>query len=125
MDERDVCPELVGKIKGLLLGDKGYIRPELKEELAKQAVYLETPLRDNMEDDRPKDFLKWLASTRRLIETVIGQLTDRFHIERVRARDKWHQISRFWRKLLAHTMCIKINLSFNNEPLQFERLVIC
>lgn len=27
IDERDVCPELVSKIKGLLLGDKGYIRP--------------------------------------------------------------------------------------------------
>jgi len=41
--------------------------------------------------------------TRRLIETVIGQLTERFHIEKVRARDTWHQCSRFWRKLLAHT----------------------
>ncbi len=27
IDERDACPELVETIKGLLLGDKGYIRP--------------------------------------------------------------------------------------------------
>jgi hypothetical protein len=33
VDERDACPELVKKIKGLLLGDKGYIRPELQDQL--------------------------------------------------------------------------------------------
>jgi hypothetical protein len=35
----------------------------------------------------------------------------------------WHQTSRFWRKLLAHTICIKINLAMDNEPLQFENLI--
>ena len=80
IDERDVCPELVEKIKGLLLGDKGFIRPELQNELKNQDVYLQTSLRDNMTDNRPKSFLKWLKGTRRLIETVIGQLTERFHI---------------------------------------------
>ena len=105
IDERDVCPELlVGKINGLLLGDKGFIRSILKQELTEHGTYLETPLRDNMSDERPKSFIKWLTSTRRLIETVIGQLSERFHIEKVRARNLWHQASRFWRKLLAHTM---------------------
>ncbi len=80
VDERDVCPELSEKIRGLLLGDKGFIRPILKEELTSQRVYLETPLRNNMQDDRPGKFTQWLVSTRRLIETVIGQLSERFHI---------------------------------------------
>jgi hypothetical protein len=123
IDERDVAPELMEKINGLSLGDKGYMRPELKEELAKHELFLETPLRDNMEETRPKGFLNWMKSKRRLIETVIGQLTDRFHIEKVRARDLWHAASRFWRKLLAHTVCIKINLDECNEPLQFEKLI--
>jgi Transposase DDE domain len=30
VDEKDVCPELVERIHGLVLGDKGLIRPELK-----------------------------------------------------------------------------------------------
>ena len=34
IDERDVCPELVEKIQGLLLGDKGYMRPSLQKELS-------------------------------------------------------------------------------------------
>jgi len=123
IDERDVCPELVEKIKGLLLGDKGFIRPELQNQLEEQELYLQTPLRDNMKEERPKGFLKWMMGTRRLIETVIGQLTERFHIEKVRARDTWHQYSRFWRKLLAHTASIKLSLNMGNEPLQFEHLV--
>jgi len=123
IDERDVCPELLQKINGLVLGDKGFIRPSLKQELAEGGVYLETPLRDNMQDERSKSFLKWLISTRRLVETVIGQLAERFHIEKIRARDLWHQASRFWRKLLAHTVCIAINMQLGNEPLQFECLI--
>lgn len=123
VDERDACPELVEKIKGLLLGDKGYIRPELQDQLKEQGLNLETPLRENMKDERPKEFLRWMLGARRLVETVIGQLTERFHIEKVRARDLWHQCSRFWRKLLAHTASIKLSLSIKNEPLQFEHLV--
>ena len=123
IDERDVCPELVEKIKGLLLGDKGFIRPELQNELKKQELHLQTPLRDNMKEERPKYFLKWLMGTRRLVETVIGQLTERFQIEKVRARDIWHQCSRFWRKLLAHTASIWVSLDMNNDPLQFEHLI--
>jgi hypothetical protein len=117
IDERSVCPELLEKVNGLVLGDKGFIRPSLKEELAEGGVYLETPMRDNMCDERPKKFLKWLTSTRRLIETVIGQLSERFHIEKIRARDLWHLASRFWRKLLAHTVCIAINVKIGNDPL--------
>jgi hypothetical protein len=76
-----------------------------------------------MKEERPIGFLRWMIGTWRLIETVIGQLTERFHIEKVRARDLWHQASHFWRKLLAHTICIKINLILGNEPLQFEKLI--
>ena len=48
---------------------------------------------------------------RRRVETVIGQLVERFNIEKVWARDVFHLTNRFTRKLLGH------------EPLQFESLV--
>jgi hypothetical protein len=123
IDERDVCPEIVKGIQGILLGDKGFIRPMLQEELIRKELYLQTPLRDNMEDNRPKGFLSWIKRTRRLIETVIGQLSERFNIEKVRTRDLWHETSRFWRKLLAHTVCMKVCIDNGREPLQFEWLV--
>jgi len=123
IDERDVCPELMQRIHGLVLGDKGFIRPALKKELKEQEIYLQTPVKENMEEDRPRFFIQWMMQARRLIETVISQLADRFNIEKVRAKDLWHQASRFWRKLLAHTVCVKINVDIGNEPLQFEKLI--
>lgn len=76
-----------------------------------------------MTDNRPKRFLKWVKGARRLIETVIGQLTERLHIEKIRARDLWHKSSRFWRKLLTHTICVKISIENGDELLQFEHLI--
>jgi hypothetical protein len=81
-DERDMLLEITQGLKGLLIGDKGYIRPSLKEELARQALDLQTPLRKNMQDPRPKAAVKQLMKARRLVETVIGQLTECFHILR-------------------------------------------
>jgi hypothetical protein len=83
----DMLLEITQGLKELLIGDKGYIRPSLKEELARQALDLQTPLRKNMQDPRPKAAVSQLMKARRLVETVIGQLTERFHIEKVRARD--------------------------------------
>jgi hypothetical protein len=75
-----------------------------------------------MTDPRPPTFVKLLVRTRRLIETVIGQLVGRFSIEKVWARDLWHLTSRINRKLLAHTVCLWLN-RLAPEPLPFELLV--
>ena len=77
-----------------------------------------------MEEKRSEKFIKYLISTRRLVETVIGQLSERFHIEKVRARDTWHLTCRVARKILAHTVAIFINRQLGRAPLQFEGLVV-
>jgi len=124
IDERDVVQDMTDDISGLLLGDKGYIRPLLKEELLNQGINLQTPLRKNMKDSRPKEEVAALVSTRRLVETVIGQLAERFHIEKVRARDLWHLSNRFVRKILAHTMGVFIGKSvLGHEALQMDLLL--
>jgi hypothetical protein len=123
VDERDVLPEMVTGLRGLLIGDKGYIRPSLKQELKQQGLDLQTPLRKNMQDSRPKAVVNQLMSSRRLVETVIGQLAERFHIEKVRARDTWHLTNRFIRKLLAHTMGCFLAKQMGKPTLLFEALV--
>lgn len=45
VDERDVLPELIEHVGGLMIADKGLNRPELKDLLAKQGIDLQTPLR--------------------------------------------------------------------------------
>jgi len=125
VDERDVLPELTDVFNGLLIADKGLIRPELTELLRSKGIELQTPLRANMKDNRPHAFVKKIVSVRRLVETVIGQLTDRFEIERIRAKKLWHFLRRVTRKILSHTIAFAINKQLNPEnPLQFEQLLI-
>ena len=123
IDEREGLREMVEHISGLLIGDKGFISQALKEELLMQNVTLETPLRKNMTDKRSPDFVKKLMSRRRVVETVIGQLTERFNIEKVWARDMLHFTNRITRKILSHTLAILANKHLNKEPLQFDGII--
>jgi len=123
VDERDILPENSVGLSGFIFGDKGLIRPELTEDLAKHGIKLEHPLRSNMKESRPKVYLKAMLKKRRLIETVIGQLADRFNIEKVRARRQISLIARFSRKILAHTVGILMNKMAGKPSLQFENLV--
>ena len=82
-------------------------------------IELQTALRSNMQDSRDPAWVKLLQRMRRLIETVIGQLVERFSIEKVWARDRWHVTSRLNRKLLAHTLCRWLN-RHSAQPLQFD-----
>ena len=123
VDERDSLWDLTDGIHGLLIGDKGYIRPILTEELSAQGIQLQTPLRKNMIDPRPRSFVSQMMSARRLVETVIGQLTEQFQIEKIRARDLWHLTNRVTRKILAHTLGVFFNQLLGREPLQLADLV--
>ncbi|NJK53016.1 MAG: IS982 family transposase [Leptolyngbyaceae cyanobacterium SU_3_3] len=107
--EREALWEVVSNVQGVVIGDKGYLSQFLGEQLQAHNLSLQTPLRANMHDERQRSQVKLLQRVRRLIETVMGQLVDRFHIEKVRARDLWHLTSRLNRKLLAHTLCRWLN----------------
>ena len=76
-----------------------------------------------MKETRSEKFVHWLKSTRRLVETVIGQLTERFNIEKVRARKLWYLTNRVSRKILSHTISMFINKQLGNPPLQFDLLL--
>lgn len=125
VDERESLWEVIKNLKGgLLFADKGLIGKAYQAAIYQETgLRLETPLRNNMTDTRGKDASKWLTSTRRLVETVIGQLTEQFHIEKVRARDLWHLTNRITRKILSHTVGLLINRSLGNKPLQLEKLI--
>lgn len=43
-----------------------------------------------MKEARPPEWVQLEQKVRRLLETVNSQLTERFHIERIRCRDLWH-----------------------------------
>lgn len=120
--ERDCLWETASGITGLLIGDRGYLSNDLQQDLLNWGIDLQTAKRSNMKEDRDRHWLRLLVKTRRLVETVIGQLTERFHLQKVRARDLWHLTHRVNRKLLAHTLVLWIN-RYSAHPLQFEQLI--
>jgi hypothetical protein len=74
------------------LGDRSYWSPVRAELLADQDVWLVEPSR-SVKAPGPR-LPRRLTQARRRIETVIGQLVERYHAKRVWARDAWHLWSR-------------------------------
>jgi hypothetical protein len=116
-----VLPELVEDWIGTVMGDRNYWSPILKEELAKEGIELIAPFKLKSKDPWPKTS-KFISHIRYIIETVFSQLTDRYHIKKVWARDRWHLLSRLYRKALSHTLAFFLNQKLGNTPLQFEKL---
>jgi len=104
IDERAVLGNIGDQILGLLIADKGLVSEPLQTELATDGIDLQTPLRDNMLDPRPKSAVQRLLKTRRLVETVIGQLVEFYDFAACKARDIWHLTSKLVRKLIAYNL---------------------
>jgi hypothetical protein len=77
--------------------------------------------------DRPGDqgprLPRRLTQARRRIETVIGQLVERYHATRVWARNAWHLWSRWQRKLLSHTIAVYLCQQTGLGSLRFADLL--
>jgi hypothetical protein len=125
LDEREAFIDCAESVRGQHgIGDKGFIGAAYKADLQRDfEVTLHTLLRSNMKDERPQQFLRFIVKTRRLVETVIGQLTERFHLNRVWARNLFRLANRVARKILAHTIAVMILRNMGCDDLQMERLV--
>ena len=108
IDERAVLPDFIGKIQGILIGDKGYIGRDLQTDLAAHGINLQTPLRDNMPDPRPKSERHALNRLRKPVETALSVLIDCFHLTKIKARDIWHYTNKLLRKLIAYNFSIAL-----------------
>ena len=98
VDDRAPLLGLADPLKGVLLGDKGYIDEQKWAWLWQRGVQLKTPRRKNMAPRPAADISAPQRKRRKVVETVISQLNERFHIGKVRARDAWHLTSRIARK---------------------------
>lgn len=117
-----VAPQLLAGLVGWALGDKGYWSPVTRAELAAGGLDLIAPPRG-----RNAGAKRWpprLVQTRRRVETVLAQLAERYHAKRVRARDEWHLVARWLRKLASHTLAVLLCQPTGLAPLAFERLLV-
>jgi Transposase DDE domain len=119
--DRAVAPQLLAGLAGWALGDKGYRSPSLRAELAPGGLDLIAPPRGK--SPGAERWPAWLVQARRRIETVLGQLAERFHAKRTRARDEWHLVARWLRKLASHTLAVLLCQQTGLAPLSFEQLL--
>ena len=75
-------------------------------------IRIKTPIKSNMKENperAPFILSKAKIATRRLVETVYAQLTERLHIARIKVRDAWHLLNIWHTKILTHTICVFLN----------------
>lgn len=120
--ELHLLPEIVEGTSGFIVGDRNYHSPTAKEELARMGVELVAPYSSRKRDPNPR-WSALLSRVRYRIDTVFSQLTGRYCIKRVWARDLWHMTSRLLRKVLSHTVAFLLNHRIGNQPLQFSKLL--
>ena len=107
---------------GVGIGDRNYWGPDRQAELARAGLLLLAPYKNKRKDPAPERS-KLLTRFRRTIETVIGQLAERFRAKRTWARDLWHLCHRLGRKVLSHTAAVVLNHRAGNPPLQLDLLI--
>jgi hypothetical protein len=110
---------LVAGVSGIVPADKGFmeaVRHALLQ--SRHHIIILTPPRARMAPPPySRALLKAAARWRKRPETVGAQLTERFAIARIRVRDLWHFQHRVIRKVLAHTVCMFLNLQLDRAPM--------
>lgn len=119
--DTEAAEELLQGVQGWVLGDRNYWKPSLQLALKEQGLSLMAPYKSAK---RQKfHYPHWLVEKRYRIETLFGQLVDRFHAKKVWARDAWHLTSRWLRKILSHLMAVLFCQRLGLSPLRFSELL--
>lgn len=118
----EVAPEVLEGASGWALADRNYWNPQKMADFQAHGIWLLAPFKSASREKQP--WPRWLKHMRYRIETVFSQLTDRFHAKKVWARDAWHLLSRWFRKILSHTVAVYFCVQTGLEPLHFADLLI-
>lgn len=111
---------LVG-VQGQVLADRNYWKPVLRDRLREQELVLLALFSTATHEKTP--WPRRLTRKRYRIETVFGQLVQRFQARQIWARDAWHLCSRWLRVILAHCVGVFLCQQTGLSPLRFSELV--
>jgi len=121
VNDKAVLPDLDPPAGSVGIGDRGYWKPELQAALAAAGVRFLTPYLHKSKDPDPARSAR-LSAVRYRLETVNGQLAERYRIKRTWAKDLWHLCHRLIRKILSHTALALINFRAGHPPMQLDAL---
>ncbi len=107
-----------------VIGDKAYISNQVKDQLDQlNRIKLITVPRRNQKQQISRQTKRWINEIRQIVETVNGQLTEQFHIQKNHAHSFWGLCTRLYSKLTAHTLGIYLNQLCKKEAfLQIKEL---
>ena len=113
--------DLLPGVQGWTLADRGYWKAGTIRDLEARGLHLLAPYKDKKREQAA--WPHWLIGKRRRIETVLGQLVERYRIKRVWVRDAWHLWSRWLRTVVSHTIAVLLCQQRGLSPLQFDTLL--
>jgi hypothetical protein len=96
-------PQMVQRLRGKLIGDRGYISASLTTLLFEQGLHLITRLRKNMKNHLMHLSDKLLVRKRAIIESIIDQLKNISQIEHSRHRSPTNFVIHLIAGLLAYS----------------------
>lgn len=116
VNDLDAGAELLAKHRDLLVrGDKAYLSaPVAADLLATAGITLLTVPRKNQRVQLPPALAALQTRWRQIVETVNGQLADRFHSEENHAHSFDGLCARLYSKLTAHTLAVYLNRLLGN-----------
>jgi hypothetical protein len=122
VNDKAVLPELGLPAGSVGIGDRGFWKPDLQAALAAAGVVFLTPFVHKSKDRDPARSAR-LSAVRYRLETVNGQLAERYRIKRTWAKALWHLCHRLVRKILSHTVLMLLTCRAGWSPLSFDRLM--
>ena len=126
VDDREGLRDLTDGLSDItILGDKGYVGEHLLEEQKEQGICLMSLKRSNSKRNWSNSVKQLIFRLRRRVETVFSQLSEQLNAERVLAKSFQGLCTRLVNKILAHNLCMVLQLLFGNilELGQIKQLI--
>ena len=125
-DDREGLRDLMGEQYALsVIGDKGYVGEQLREDMQDQNICLLAPKRNNSKIQWSKPFRQMIFKFRRRVETVFSQLSQQLNAERVLSKTFRGLCTRLVSKVLAYDLALLINkLFYSQQPLACIKLML-
>ena len=122
IDDRKVVTEMTEKLKGWLIGDRGYIGKDLKKSLMEKGIELVTKVKKNMKEEILTPLKQYYLNKRNMIETIIDQLKNVLHLDHSRHRSIMNFQINVLGGLLAYVFKPKkVSVPFHSMNLLSER----
>jgi hypothetical protein len=117
-------PMVGRRARGPYLGDRGYEGRERHQRwYVEYGAEMLAPPRNDRKRTWPKDWRRWHARLRQIVEAVHGKWTETFRLDDERPHTMEGFLARLAALAALHNACIWINRSLGREPLAFADLI--